>query len=343
MVEKEQGIIGQEIRMCEDDPSRCVLFNLLQGMYHKHPVRIDIAGTVESISHITADLLYRCYGQYYNLHNMVLAVAGRITPAEVEEAADKLLKPAPAMLPVSFSCDEPDTVVQHRVEQTMPVAAPLFYLGIKEPAAAPRDAKGLAGAQLLTDLLVGRSSPLYARLMEDGLINEQFEAEYFNGPGFGVWLFIGESSDPDRVAAAILDEVRRQQAAGLDPEGRDDILSEVKEYHKKTGTTVLLVSHSMEDIAKYANRVLVMSNKKIAMYDTVEKVFARAPELLELGLSVPQVTKIFLKLREMGVDVPADVYTIPYAVKTLLEAKRRRDAGESLVLPRSAARKGGAV
>mgnify|MGYP000166998993 CR=1 FL=1 len=71
----------------------------------------------------------------------------------------------------------------------------------------------------------------------------------------------------------VLDE----PAAGLDPEGRDDILSEVKEYHKKTGTTVLLVSHSMEDIAKYANRVLVMSNKKIAMYDTVEKVFARAP------------------------------------------------------------------
>ena len=99
----------------------------------------------------------------------------------------------------------------------------------------------------------------------------------------------------------VLDE----PAAGLDPEGRDEILSEVKDYHKKTGTTVLLVSHSMEDIAKYADKVLVMSRKKIAMYDTVEKVFARAPELLELGLSVPQVTKIFLKLREMGVDVPA--------------------------------------
>ena len=137
----------------------------------------------------------------------------------------------------------------------------------------------------------------------------------------------------------VLDE----PAAGLDPEGRDEILSEVKEYHKKTGTTVLLVSHSMEDIAKYANRVLVMNNKKIAMYDTVEKVFARAPELLELGLSVPQVTKIFLKLREMGVDVPADVYTIPYAVKMILDAKSRRDAGESLVLPRKEAQKGGAA
>ena len=84
-----------------------------------------------------------------------------------------------------------------------------------------------------------------------------------------------------------------------------------------------------------------MSNKKIAMYDTVENVFARAPELLALGLSVPQVTKIFLKLREMGVDVPADVYTVPYAVKMILEAKKRRDAGESLVLPRVDAKKGG--
>ena len=115
----------------------------------------------------------------------------------------------------------------------------------------------------------------------------------------------------------------------------------MKDYHKKTGTTVLLVSHSMEDIAKYADKVLVMSRKKIAMYDTVEKVFARAPELLELGLSVPQVTKIFLKLREMGVDVPADVYTIPYAVKMILAAKARRDAGETLVLPRNEEQKGG--
>ena len=144
----------------------------------------------------------------------------------------------------------------------------------------------------------------------------------------------------DRMSGVlVLDE----PAAGLDPEGRDEILSEVKEYHKKTGTTVLLVSHSMEDIAKYADRVLVMSNKKIAMYDTVENVFARAPELLALGLSVPQVTKIFLKLREMGVDVPADVYTVPYAVKMILEAKKRRDAGESLVLPRVDAKKGGAA
>ena len=108
--------------------------------------------------------------------------------------------------------------------------------------------------------------------------------------------------------------------AGLDPEGRDTILSQIRQYHKDTGTTVLLVSHSMEDIARYANRVLVMDQRRVAMYDEVEKVFARAPELLELGLSVPQVTKIFLKLREMGLDIATDVYTTPYAVKTVLKA-----------------------
>ena len=114
----------------------------------------------------------------------------------------------------------------------------------------------------------------------------------------------------------VLDE----PAAGLDPEGRDTILSQIRQYHMDTGTTVLLVSHSMEDIARYANRVLVMDQRRVAMYDEVEKVFARAPELLELGLSVPQVTKIFLKLREMGLDIATDVYTTPYAVKTVLKA-----------------------
>ena len=128
----------------------------------------------------------------------------------------------------------------------------------------------------------------------------------------------GVMAMPPRVL--VLDE----PAAGLDPEGRDTILSQIRDYHEKTGITVLLVSHSMEDIAKYANRVLVMSHAKLAMYDTVEKVFGHAQELLELGLSVPQVTQIFLKLRQMGLDIPTDVYTMPYAVKTIQKALAAR-------------------
>ena len=121
----------------------------------------------------------------------------------------------------------------------------------------------------------------------------------------------------------VLDE----PAAGLDPEGRDTILSQVKDYHRRTGTTVLLVSHSMEDIANYADKVLVMDNARVAMYAETAKIFAEAPHLLELGLSVPQVTKIFIRLREMGLDIPQDVYTVPYAVKTILAARKNAEKG----------------
>lgn len=121
----------------------------------------------------------------------------------------------------------------------------------------------------------------------------------------------------------VLDE----PAAGLDPEGRDNILSQIKDYHKKTGTTVVLVSHSMEDIAKYADKVMVMNQSRIAMYDTTDRIFARAEELLQMGLSVPQVTKIFLRLRQMGLNLPADVYTVEYAVKTILAAKAAQKGG----------------
>ena len=119
----------------------------------------------------------------------------------------------------------------------------------------------------------------------------------------------------------VLDE----PAAGLDPEGREMILKQVKEYHRRTGTTVLLVSHSMEDIANYADKVLVMDNARVAMYAETAKIFAEAPHLLELGLSVPQVTKIFIRLREMGLDIPQDVYTVPYAVKTILAARKNAE------------------
>ncbi|MBQ4613248.1 MAG: insulinase family protein [Clostridia bacterium] len=213
-VRKEQGIIGQEIRMCEDDPDRCVLFNLLQAMYRNHPVRIDIAGTVESIANITAELLYRCYERYYNLHNMVLVVAGKITPDEVMDAADRLLRPAPPLTPLNFAVDEPKEVVKGYVEEKMPVAAPLFYLGFKEPKMA-HNADTIAGSRLLSELIAGKSSALYAQLMKDGLINAQFGVEYFNGPDFGVWLIGGESADPKKVEDAVCKEIRRLQTEGI--------------------------------------------------------------------------------------------------------------------------------
>ncbi len=115
----------------------------------------------------------------------------------------------------------------------------------------------------------------------------------------------------------VLDE----PAAGLDPKGRDKILGQIKDYHNETKTTTILVSHSMEDIAKYADKVIVMNNAQIVMYDTTQNVFANAQMLMDIGLSVPQITQIFLKLKQMGLNIKTDVYTMEYAVKTIINAK----------------------
>lgn len=112
----------------------------------------------------------------------------------------------------------------------------------------------------------------------------------------------------------VLDE----PTAGLDPKGRDSILGQIKQYHKTRKSTILLVSHSMEDIAKYAHKVLVLNHAGVAMYDDVATVFSRAQEITAMGLSVPQVTRIFAKLREKGYPVSDSVYTMEYARQELL-------------------------
>ncbi len=119
----------------------------------------------------------------------------------------------------------------------------------------------------------------------------------------------------------VLDE----PCAGLDPEGRELILSQVKNYQQTTGSTVILVSHSMEDIANYADKVLVMEQGAVYNYATTEEVFRDAENLSRMGLGIPDVTKVFLKLKEMGVDIGTDVYTIPYAVKSLLKYKKAKE------------------
>ena len=109
----------------------------------------------------------------------------------------------------------------------------------------------------------------------------------------------------------ILDE----PASGLDPKGSEQILSLLKSYHTTTGSTVMIVSHSMEDVARYADRIIVMNRSSLFCYDETEKVFARADELLGMGLSVPQITKVFNALKQKGIKIDKDIYTTPYAVK----------------------------
>ena len=231
-VEKERGIIGQEIRMGEDSPSRRVFCNLMQALYRHHPVNIDIAGTVESIAQITPTLLYRCYERFYHVNNMALIVAGNITTEQVDRLADTWLKPTDKAPPVRAAVDEPLSAVRPYVEERMAVASPLFHLGYKVPmntgeGLPDESVVGIAAAAVLEEILGGHASPLYAQLMEAGLINASFDVSYWSGPGFACWLMGGESPDPQAVCAAFKAEVTRLQKDGIDPDVFEECLNAV--------------------------------------------------------------------------------------------------------------------
>ena len=215
-VRKEQGIIGQEIRMYQDDPGWQVFFGLLGALYHTHPVKIDIAGTEDSISKITADLLYKCYRAFYNLHNMVLCVAGDVEPELVNDVADRLLKSAPAMEVKSEVEPEPETVASRRVEKKLSVSVPLFNIGFKD---TPAEGKNLAKKDVITEILLeilgGDASPLYRRLYDRGLINTSFSLQYFIGRSFAASVVGGESREPDTVAEELLKQVETLRRGGI--------------------------------------------------------------------------------------------------------------------------------
>ena len=126
-----------------------------------------------------------------------------------------------------------------------------------------------------------------------------------------------------RPKVLILDE----PTAGLDPKGREDILREIRRYHKETGRTVLLVSHSMEDMANCAEKILVMNAGKVFCYDTVENVFRQAKALQEIGLAVPQITRVCMQLREQGIPLRDDIYTVEAAYQQILQLYRQQKEG----------------
>lgn len=223
-VRKEQGIIGQEIRMYDDNPNWRVFFGLLEGIYHENPVKIDIAGTQESIAQINADLLYRCYNTFYNLHNMTLAIAGDVDEEEILALCDEMLIPSVNKELVSIVPEEPDSVAVPYAEQKMEVAVPMFNIGYKS---APVDKADMVRCEVLSTIVVAllsdETSPFYKRLYDEGLINSTFSSETFAGEGFFVPIFGGESRDPKKVAELIGEEIRRCKKEGFDSEQFDII------------------------------------------------------------------------------------------------------------------------
>lgn len=217
-VQKEQGIIGQEIRMYQDNPDWQVFFNLLRTLYENHTIRIDIAGTLESISNITADMLYKCYNYFYNPSNMAIVVCGPVTFDTVRKIADKCLRPKENIVLDRCYSGEPACASKDFVSQNMAVSIPLFNIGIKDTNYQKGMSllKKIAETELLLKYIAGESSALYKTLYDNGLINPSFYTDTMYSAQYGVTLLGGESKNPERVNQLFFDEIRRIKNEGLD-------------------------------------------------------------------------------------------------------------------------------
>ena len=218
-VEKERGIITQEILMYADSADSVVMEEMNRGLYHHHPVRVPIAGTVESIQDITAEVLYDCHRAFYHPSNMILCVVGDVDADEVAAIAEELLpkEPSPVAIP-DFGPAEPREALIPQTRREMDVAMTTFQLGFKcpQPPKGREHAHRELVAELAAEMLFGQSSQLYQWLYEDGLIDSSFGGGEEFSAGTAMITCGGDSKDPEEVLNCILNEAKFLAENGLD-------------------------------------------------------------------------------------------------------------------------------
>lgn len=217
-VAKEQGIISQEIRMVEDNPDWQLYVRMMEAMYQKNTARTAIAGTVESISHITAETLYDCHKAFYTPSNMILTVVGDVDPVHVVDMARRVLPlEGGPVIPRDYG-DEPEAVAEKTTRMAMEVSSPQFLAGFKcRPVPNGEDylRMSLIG-DMACDILLGDSSPLYLRLYDEGVINTSFGGSFEMLPGIAYLYAGGDCKEAPRVAEEIVREADRIVREGVD-------------------------------------------------------------------------------------------------------------------------------
>ena len=202
--------------MYDDMPDYAVYFELMKLLYQSHPVRDDIAGTVESIAEIDADTLYDCHRAFYVPGNMCLCVEGDVEAEEICRIAEELLGPGKTEVPQPLIPEEDAAPEKLYTERTMSVSAPLFLLGAAFAPTQEDVQRERIVARLSLRLLCGTSSPFYARLYREGLINRSFSASLDFPANTAVLTAGGESRDPRKVYDELLKEAERVAAEGFD-------------------------------------------------------------------------------------------------------------------------------
>ena len=238
-VEKEKGIIGQEIMMYDDYPEWRVYLNTLEAMYHNHPVKLDITGTIETISHIDKEILYKCYNTFYNPSNMALVVCGDFNPEELLGEIKKRLIDNKANGEIKrIYPEEPESIVKEKIEQNMEVSIPLFTIGIKDTS---KDDNGKVkkhiAIEILLNMIIGKSSNLYKDLYDNGIIYGVPSLDYEFSKGYAHIVISGQAKDPELVYEKIKLEINKIKENGINKEDFERIKKMiygdyVKEYNE---------------------------------------------------------------------------------------------------------------
>lgn len=286
-VEKEKGIIGQEIMMYDDYPDWKVYLNALECMYHKHPVKLDITGTIETISKINKEILYKCYNTFYNPSNMVMVISGDFEPNEVLEEIKKRILPKESKGEIKrIFEEEPKDVVKNKVEQKMEVSKPIYTIGIKDvPAEDNEKVKKHIAIEILLNILVGASSEWFKDLYDIGNTYSTPSFEYEFDTNYAHILITGQSNNPDELFEKFKEQIKKIIDEGINKEDfertRRMIYGEyVKEYNDVVDIARMFLSDYFKEInsfeyleeiniisLEYVNQILkeVFQEKKIIL------------------------------------------------------------------------------
>ena len=221
-VEKEKGIIGQEIMMYDDYPDWRVYLNAMQAMYHNNPIKIDITGTIETIGKINKEILYKCYKTFYNPSNMVLVISGDFEPEKIiGEVKKRLIENQNQGEIKRIYPEEPETIVQELIEQRLEVSKPLYTKGIKDMInkKSMENSKEIVkkhiSIEILLNLLIGRSSELYKELYNKGIIHGQPSLDYEFGKTYAHVLITGQSKEPETLYNEFKEKVKEMKKKGI--------------------------------------------------------------------------------------------------------------------------------
>ena len=227
-VEKEKGIIGQEIMMYDDYPDWRVYINTLNAMYYENPIKIDITGTIETVNKIDKEILYKCYNTFYNPSNMLLVICGDFEPEKIiEEVKKRLIDKKQAGEIKRIYPDEKEEIVQEKIEQKLSLSEPLYMIGIKDKqndtASSEEKVKKHIAIQALLNLIFGRSSKLYQRLYNEGSIYGLPSLDYEFGKTYSHILITGQSNNPEKVFQEFKKEVENFKNNGINKEDLERI------------------------------------------------------------------------------------------------------------------------